>query len=157
MKSAHSAGLVTIRIALGTFFVFEALNKLAWFTDSEILSGQLAGWLKDATPINAWYLRTITNPYAWVFARLVPIGEFTGGLALIFGFWTRVAATLLFLMVLNFHFASGILFQYRFLTFGYGLPVLGPLLGLAIGGSRLPWSVQAVVPSARRLRGGSTG
>jgi hypothetical protein len=53
-----------------------------------------------------------------------------------------MAALLGFLMVLNFHFASGALFQYRFLTNGYGLPVLGPLLGLAIGGARLPLSLR---------------
>jgi uncharacterized membrane protein YphA (DoxX/SURF4 family) len=142
MKSGPAAGLVVIRIALGVFFVFEALGKVAWFTDSGLLAGQLADWLKDAAPANAWYLRTVTNPYAWLFARLVPIGEFTGGLALIFGFWTRAAAALLLLMVLNFHFARGILLEYRILTFGYGLPVMGPLLGLAIGGGRLPWSLR---------------
>ncbi len=41
-------------------------------------------------------------------------------------------------MALSFLFASGRLFQSDFLTFGYGLPVLGPLLGLAIGGSIFP-------------------
>jgi hypothetical protein len=45
-------------------------------------------------------------------------------------------------MVLNFHVASGALFQYRFLTNGFGLPVLGGLLALAVGGVRLPWSVR---------------
>jgi hypothetical protein len=43
--------------------------------------------------------------------------------------------------VLNFHFASGELFRYEFLTNAYGLPVLGGLVALALGGGRLPWSV----------------
>jgi hypothetical protein len=41
-------------------------------------------------------------------------------------------------MVLNIHVASGALFTYGFLTNGYGLPVLGSTLGLAVGGGRLP-------------------
>ena len=47
-----------------------------------------------------------------------------------------------FFMVLNFAVASGIIFAYAYLTNGYGLPVLGSTLGLAIGGARLPWSVR---------------
>jgi hypothetical protein len=44
-------------------------------------------------------------------------------------------------MVLNFHFASDVLLHYSYLTNGYGLPVIGGLLALAIGGRRLPFSV----------------
>jgi hypothetical protein len=44
-------------------------------------------------------------------------------------------------MVLNFHFASGVLFRYGFLTNGYALPVLGSLAGLFVHRGRLPWSL----------------
>ncbi|MGH9370914.1 MAG: hypothetical protein ACRD15_05230 [Vicinamibacterales bacterium] len=44
-------------------------------------------------------------------------------------------------MVLNFHFAMGVLLQYSYLWNGYGPPVLGGLLALVIGGARLPFSV----------------
>ena len=81
-------------------------------------------------------------PGAPVFARLVVLGELSCGVALVAGVWTRLAAALGFLMVLNFHVASGAIFQYRFLTNGYGLPVLGGLLALAIGGGRLPLSLR---------------
>ena len=37
---------------------------------------------------------------------------------------------------------SGALFQLAFLTNGYGLPVVGPTLGLALGGIRLPFSLR---------------
>ena len=46
-------------------------------------------------------------------------------------------------MALNFQFASGALLKYSFLTSGYGLPVLGTTLGLAIGGVRLPWGIRS--------------
>jgi len=64
------------------------------------------------------------------------------GVALLLGAYTRPAAALAVLMVLNFHFASGVIFQYSYLTNGYGLPVLGGLLALAIGGYSLPLSVK---------------
>jgi hypothetical protein len=39
-------------------------------------------------------------------------------------------------MALNFQIASGAVFRYSFLTSGYGLPVLGSTLALALGGTR---------------------
>jgi uncharacterized membrane protein YphA (DoxX/SURF4 family) len=138
----QAVGLTTLRIVLGIFFIFGAVNKLAWLTDGGILAKQLQEWLQNALPTNRWYLETFAIPGAPVFARLVMVGELALGLGLLAGVWVRVAALLGFLMVLNFHFASGHVFQYAFLTNGYGLPVLGALLALAIGGSKLPWSLK---------------
>ena len=77
-----------------------------------------------------------------IFARLVPLGEIGCGLALVIGMWTPLFAFILFLMVLNFHIAGNTLFKYSFLSNGYGLPVLGSTLALAIGGVRLRWSIR---------------
>ena len=55
----------------------------------------------------------------------------TSGIALVLGVWPRLFAAIAFLMALNFHVASGVLFRYSFLTNGYGLPVLGSTLALA--------------------------
>jgi uncharacterized membrane protein YphA (DoxX/SURF4 family) len=132
----QATGLAILRVALGVFLIFEALSKYRWLTSSAPLATQLAGWLKEAAAPNRWYLEHVAIPWAGVFARLVMLGEFTCGLALVWGFWTRTFAVIAFLMVLNYHFASGALFHARFLTNGYGLPVLGGLLGLAIAGSR---------------------
>jgi uncharacterized membrane protein YphA (DoxX/SURF4 family) len=137
-----ATGLRVLAIFLGVFLIFEGLGKLAWLGNSGLLGEQLQGWLKSATPGNRWYLE-ILMPGIPLFARLVVFGELAAGTALVMGFWTRLAAFVAFLMVLNFHFASGRLFAYAFLTNGYGLPVLGGLLALAIGGVRLPWSVRA--------------
>jgi len=138
--SAGSAGLRVLAVFLGVFLIFEGLGKLAWLGNSAPLFAQLQGWLKDAPASSRWYLETLAIPGVPMFARLVVIGELASGIALVVGFWTRLAALLAFLMVLNFHFASGRLFHYGFLTNGYGLPVLGGLLALAIGGVRLPWT-----------------
>jgi uncharacterized membrane protein YphA (DoxX/SURF4 family) len=139
---AAARGLRVLAMFLGVFLIFEGLGKLAWFANSGLLHGALQGWLKDAPPTTRWYLETFAIPGVPMFARLVPFGELAAGGALLLGFWTRLAAGAAFLMVLNFHVASGAIFQYRFLTNGFGLPVLGGLLALAIGGGRLPWSVR---------------
>ncbi len=137
-----ATGLRVLAFFLGVFLVSQGSGKLAWFTDSGPLGGALQGWLNEAPPASRWYLETFAIPGIPMFARLVPLGEILGGLALLSGFWTRLAATALFLMVLNFHVASGAILKYEFLTNGFGLPVLGGLLALAVGGGRLPWSLR---------------
>ncbi|HEY2905080.1 MAG TPA: DoxX family protein [Vicinamibacterales bacterium] len=141
----QGTGLAVVRIFIGVFFLSEGLGKWRWFVDSSLLAGQFAGWQRGvaAGSLAARYLNAIAIPGAWIFARLVPLGEITSGLALIFGVWTPLFAFIAFFMALNFQFASGALFKSSFLTSGYGLPVLGSTLGLAIGGVRLPWSVRS--------------
>jgi len=140
----QGTGLTILRIMIGVFFVFEGVSKLRWFTDTSILAARFADWNQatNAGSVSAWYLAHIAVPSTAIFARLVPLGEICGGLALVAGFWTPVVAFLAFFMVLNIHIASGALFKYSFLTNGFGLPVLGSTLALAIGGVRLRWSIR---------------
>jgi uncharacterized membrane protein YphA (DoxX/SURF4 family) len=140
----QGTGLAAVRICLGLFFIFEGLGKVRWFVNSSMLSGQFAGWAQNAAPgsISHAYLERIAVPWVGVFARLVPLGELTCGLALLLGVWTPVFAFIAFFMALNFQIASGALFKFSFLTSGYGFPVLGSTLGLTIGGVRLPWSIR---------------
>ncbi len=137
----QARGLAVLRIMLGVFFVFEAVGKRAWLLDTAPLTAMLQGWLQTAGPYSRWYLETVCLPGLAIFARLVPLGEAATGLALITGTYTRLAAFMALLMVLNFHVASGAIFRYAFLTNGFGLPVLGGLLALALGGVGLPFSV----------------
>ena len=139
----RGTGFVLLRIFIGTFFVFMGLKKLQWFGDSSILAAQLTGWLDDVRPgsVSSVYLTRVAIPGVAFFARLVPLGELASGLALIVGWKTPLAAFVALFMVVNFHVASGLMFTYGYLTNGYGLPVLGSTLALAVGGSRLPWSL----------------
>jgi len=140
----QGTGLAILRIMIGVFFVFEGVGKLRWFTDTSILAARFADWNQAAAAgsLSAWYLSHIAVPGTAIFARLVPLGEIFGGLALVIGLWTPVVAFLAFFMVLNIHIASGALFKYSFLTNGFGLPVLGSTLALTIGGVRLRWSIR---------------
>ena len=135
-------GLRLLAIMIGIFFLGMSSTKFGWFLDSSILLNKFQTiFLPKAPSIVRWYLETVCIPGAPLFARLVPLGELAAGLALIAGFWTRMAATVALLMVLNFHFATSAFWSIDFLRDGTGLPVLGGLLALAINGARLPFSV----------------
>jgi len=134
----RAAGLVILRICIGLFFIFEGLGKIRWFTDSSVLAAQFTAWSQAAPPgsIAHWYLQRVAIPGLPFFARLVPAGEIVSGIAMVAGFATPLFAFVAFFMALNFHVASGALFKYSFLTNGYGLPVLGSTLALAVAGFR---------------------
>ena len=136
-----ASALRILSLVMGVFLVFMAIDKILWLTDTAFLTSRLYEWLQTARPPNRWYLENVAIPGAPLFARLVMLGELATGAALICGFRVRMAAGVALFMVLNFHFASDVLFHYSYLTNGYGPPVLGGLLALAIGGARLPFSV----------------
>jgi len=134
-------GLIALRLLLGVFFLFEGLDKMAWLFDPSLLvTNSLQNWARNGVPISRWYVETICIPGAPLFARLVFLGEVATGAALLLGYWTRIAAAVAFLMVLNIHFAHSSIFRFSFLSQGDGLPVLGGLLALAIGGQDLALS-----------------
>jgi uncharacterized membrane protein YphA (DoxX/SURF4 family) len=131
-------GLTVLRVSIGVFFIFEGLGKIRWLTNSSILAAQFADWSQTAPTgsIMQGYLQRIALPGVAIFARLVPLGELTCGLALVLGVWTPLAAFVAFFMALNFQIASGAIFKFSFLTSGYGLPVLGSTLALTLAGGQ---------------------
>jgi uncharacterized membrane protein YphA (DoxX/SURF4 family) len=147
---SNATGLRLLSLFLGIFFLFMGLDKLAWLSDAGLLARSLDEWLATSPAASRWYLRTIAIPGASAFAPLVVAGELGTGAALILGFKPRLAALVGLFMVLNFHFAMGVLLQYSYLWNGYGPPVLGGLLALAIGGGGLPFSLSR--GSGRPLR-----
>jgi uncharacterized membrane protein YphA (DoxX/SURF4 family) len=134
----RTTGLTVLRICIGIFFIFEGIGKFGWFTDTSLLAEQLRNWSQavGSSSLSHMYLVRLAIPSVRIFARLVPLGEIVSGVALVVGFWTPLFAFVAFFMALNFQFASGALFRYSFLTSGYGLPVLGSTLALALSGLR---------------------
>jgi uncharacterized membrane protein YphA (DoxX/SURF4 family) len=130
-----------VRVTLGVYLFFMGVAKLGWLLDSTPLANQFASWASSATSLNHWYLERVA-PGAPIFARIIPLSEMLGGLALAVGFWTRLSAALCLVMVLNHQLASGAMFRYAYLTDAAGLPVIGGLVGLMIGGGLLPWSLR---------------
>jgi len=140
----HATALSVLRITIGVLLLLLGIGKIGWFVNGSTLARQLGEWQKAAAPgsMAARYLQNVAVPHEGLFARLVPLGEMTCGLAMIFGVWTWFFALIELFMVLNIHVADGTLFRYAFLTNGYGLPVVGALIALVIGGVRLPWSIR---------------
>ena len=132
-----AGALRALSVAMGVFLLFMGSSKTGWFLDSGPLIAELQGWRASAPAVSRAYL-DLLMPGAPIFARLVVLGELAAGAALVAGFRVRLAALLALLMILNFHFASGIIFTFGYLTNGYGLPVVGSLLALALGGRNLP-------------------
>ncbi len=142
MGNRQALGLAVLRIALGVLFLFQGIGKLGWFASSTPLRQTLASWVDTAGPVGRAYIEAVCLPGVELFARLVPAGELATGVALILGIYTRPAAVLALLMLLNFHVAMGLIFKYAYLTNGYGPPVVGGLLALVIGGAALPLSLR---------------
>jgi uncharacterized membrane protein YphA (DoxX/SURF4 family) len=133
--------LRVLSIALGVFLLFMGLDKIDWFMDAGILTRTLQQWRGMARPLARWYLDTIALPGAPVFARVVPLAELSAATALLLGVRVRLAAALAIVMIVNVHIAADVILRYNYLWNAYGPPVLGGLLALTIGGTRLPFSV----------------
>ncbi len=141
LQGSGAGGLRVLSLFMGVFLISMGLGKLGWFADSSFLVAELRGFWGSAPALSRWYIDTVAMPGAPLFARLVPFGELASGAALVAGFRVREAAGVALLMVLNFHFAMGLLFQSAYLTNGFGLPVVGGLAALALGGRRLPFGL----------------
>ena len=139
---AQGVALRVLAVAVGLFFLFNGLTKIAWLWNDGILAARLDGWLQGATPYPTWFIETIAGPGAPMFARLVPIAELSAGFAFILGIWIRPAAICGLVMVATFHFARGLFQDPEALTDGLVFPVIGALIALAIGGSGLPLSLR---------------
>jgi uncharacterized membrane protein YphA (DoxX/SURF4 family) len=132
---AQTAALALLRLFLGVFMFFYGLDKASWLLDATPLGAQLSSWLLDAPPASRWYLERII-PGAPVFARVVPLAAMLGGVALTFGFWARIAAAVSLVVVLSLQLAAGSMFRFGYLMDSSGLPLVGGLLALMIGGER---------------------
>ena len=82
-ESCSDAGILMMRVALGLFFLFHGAQKLFGVFDGMGL-GAYAGLIND-----------LQVPLPQYTAVAIAAVEFFGGLALIFGLWSRFAAGLL--------------------------------------------------------------
>ena len=128
-------------MVLGIFLISMGLGKLDWAADSSLLENELRNWWGPAPAISKLYIDWFAMPLHPVLARLVLLGELTAGLALVAGYRLRLAALTALFMILNFHFAMGLLFSSAYLTNGYALPVVGGLAAVAVGARGLPYSL----------------
>jgi uncharacterized membrane protein YphA (DoxX/SURF4 family) len=150
---AQARGLRALSVAMGVFLFCMGIGKIGWLSDPAPLVETLRKWHDGGPRASRWYIENLAVPGAPVFARVVPLAELSAGAALVCGFQVRLAAGLALVMILNFHFAAGVLFHFKYLTNGFGLPVLGGLMALALGGAALPLSLRW--PGGRAQRAAS--
>jgi putative oxidoreductase len=123
MKGGLSICLALLRIATGVSLIGTGLKKVSWFAHP-MLEQQLAGFASHApNGLVTSYLHAVT-PHHAVLARVVVLGELGLGTLLILGLFTPLAAALAFLMVAQFHFASGAMFQAMYFVGQNGLVFL---------------------------------
>jgi uncharacterized membrane protein YphA (DoxX/SURF4 family) len=141
--------LALLRIAAGASLLGPGLHKLGWFRHPT-LEQQLVQWSSRIdNPLVLKYLEIVTPHSAWL-ARLVALGELSVGALLVLGLLTPLAAAIAFVMVLNFHFASGALTSLQYLGGQNGLVYLLIFPVLAIGRAGLAFGIDGVL--GRNLR-----
>ena len=141
--------LALLRVAAGASLLGPGLHKLGWFRNPT-LEQQLASWSAHAdNPLVLKYLQIVTPHSAWL-ARVVAAGEIGLGAMLILGLLTPLAAVLAFLMVLNFHFASGQMTSLQYLGGQSGLVYLLIFPVLIAGRAGLAFGIDGVL--GRSLR-----
>jgi uncharacterized membrane protein YphA (DoxX/SURF4 family) len=115
--------LALLRIATGISLLGPGFSKLGWFAHPT-LEQTLANWAQHApNGLVVRYLHLVT-PHHATLARIVAMGELALGTLLVLGFFTPVAAALALIMVAQFHFASGAMFQGSYLFGQNGLVYL---------------------------------
>lgn len=96
-KLWKNCGLLALRIAVGAIFIYNGYAKL---THVDLISGAFASW---------------GYPYPVFFTYLVGLIEFFGGLAVLLGIYTRIAAKFLafdmLMALLTVHWRLGQSFQ----------------------------------------------
>ena len=129
----QAIAFLVLRVTVGVYMVWFGFERASWLLDATPIASQLSIWLADAMPASRWYLERII-PGAPVFARLVPVASLVGGVALVFGLWTRLAAVVSLAAVLSLQLGAGVMFRLSYLGDSDGLLLVGTLLALAIAG-----------------------
>jgi uncharacterized membrane protein YphA (DoxX/SURF4 family) len=152
MSRGLQVALALLRIAAGISLLGPGFAKLGWFTHPT-LEQTLANWAQHApNGLVVSYLHLVTPHHAGL-ARLVVTGELGLGTLLVLGFFTPVAGVLAFLMIAQYHFASGAMFQGSYIFGQNGLVYLLIFPVLVAGRAGVELGFDGIL--GRRLRGAS--
>jgi uncharacterized membrane protein YphA (DoxX/SURF4 family) len=144
--------LALLRIAAGISLLGPGFAKLGWFAHPA-LEQTLANWAQHApNGLVVGYLHLVMPHHAGL-ARLVAIGELGLGTLLVLGFFTPLAALLALIMVAQYHFASGAMFESSYLFGQNGLVYLLIFPSLVAGRAGVSLGLDGIL--GRSLRGAS--
>ena len=157
MSSSLKVFLALLRIAAGLSLIGPGLMKFGWFGSALPLHDQFVNWAAAAPfPFVARYVNFML-PHAGALARVVALGELGLGALLVAGFLTPIAALLAAVMVLQFHFASGVMFDRHYLLGQNGLVYVLCFLVLFAGRAGQVLGLDGVLGRAVAGGGGAQG
>lgn len=133
-QQVNTLWIALLRMSVGVAFLTLGLNKTQWIWSHERLLKSLQAYLERAT-YNEWYLAVVAIPYCQMWAKCIVLGELAIGISMVLGLFSRFSIPIAFFLVLNYHFTTGLLFQWSFLSNTSGLLLLTAVLAL--------WGLQA--------------
>ena len=115
MKQTNVQTLL-LRLVLGALFLHLGIEKIydGWLTSDKDLLDSLFNYHQRAGLTQLVYLDNVAVPYAYLWAKLIAIGETSIGVSLLLGLLTRYTCCVGIFMVLNFHAANGNLYSLNF-------------------------------------------
>ena len=153
MPRGLQVALALLRIAAGISLLGPGFAKLGWFAHPT-LEQTLANWAQHApNGLVVGYLHLVT-PHHAALARLVAIGELGLGTLLVLGFFTPVAALLALVMIAQYHFASGAMFQGSYLYGQNGLVYLLIFPVLMVGRAGVALGLDGILGRSLRSSAG---
>src|SRR5438132_5530658 len=153
MPRGLQVALALLRIAAGISLLGPGFAKLGWFAHPT-LEQTLANWAQHApNGLVLGYLHLVT-PHHAALARLVAIGELGLGTLLVLGFFAPVAALLALVMIAQYHFASGAMFQGSYLYGQNGLVYLLIFPALMVGRAGVALGLDGILGRSLRSSAG---
>jgi uncharacterized membrane protein YphA (DoxX/SURF4 family) len=149
MTRAFELWLAILRIATGVSLLGTGLYKLSWFA-RPALEPHLANWAQHAPNAAVLHYLHFVMPHHAALARVVVAAELGLGALLVLGLLTPLAALLSLIMVAQFHFASGAMFDRTYLTGQNGLAFLLIFPVLIAGGAGLAFGVDGLLGRSMR-------
>lgn len=144
--------LLALRLFVGLFWLENGLNKISagWLSENK-LKPRLVQKNLLAHGIRGAYLDNFAVPASRGLGILVAVGELAVGIALLTGFWMRLAAWGAIFLVLNIKFAFGDLITLKILSSPSFFPLLLGTLAAAYIDTGKQWTIKRFAPVLERF------
>ena len=88
----------------------------------------LQTYAKHSGGVQLWYLEHVAIPYAWMWTKVIAVGEACLGISFVLGLFVRLSSSLGIFMVVNLHAATGTLLTLSFFGSAWAAFLLAGLL-----------------------------
>ena len=139
--------ILLLRLVLGGLFLHTGIGKITdgWLTSDKDLLDSLFNYHQHAGMTQLVYLDKIAVPYAFLWTKLIAVGETAVGVSLLLGLLTRFTCIVGIFMVLNFHAANGNLYSLNFFGSPWGALIIACFFALFMSDGTKWFGVDAVL------------